>query len=409
MAFRLTLFFSACLSLGAIVAAAAPPSPAGDDSRSQIQRGNPNIQVRGDLEAFQYSCDASKTVHIAFLGGSITQNTGGHTALVPEWLRERFPETEFTVTNAGLGSTCSTSGAFRVGDHILSKGPIDLVIVEFAVNDDQDAVHARRECVRGMEGIIRQVREQSPDTAIIMVHYVNPPMLEKLQGGETPVSIDAHEAVAKHYGITSVNVAAEVADAIESGKYTWQDYGGTHPKAFGYGVASNMINAALDEGFAIAPSSALSALPAPLDAGSYTGGVFVDPEETERSGDWKIGKVSRELIPEGGIREQYLEYQVLRGDVSGAELAFDFEGRAVGAFILAGPDAGKLETSIDGGPVTTHDLYHRFSRKLNYPRSVIFASDLEPGSHRLMLRISEEKNPDSNGHAASILFFEVNE
>ena len=110
--------------------------------------------------------------------------------------------------------------------------------------------------------------------------------------------------------------------------------------------------------------------------------------------------------PKAGAVDSH--YQLLRGDKPGAELKFEFEGRAVGAFLLAGPDAGIVETKIDDGPLTKHDLFHRFSGGLNYPRSVIFAADLDPGKHVLTLRISEDKNPKSKGNTASILFFEVN-
>ena len=36
---------------------------------------------------------------------------------------------------------------------MLAKGRIDLFFIEFAVNDDQDAGHTHRNCIRGLEGI----------------------------------------------------------------------------------------------------------------------------------------------------------------------------------------------------------------------------------------------------------------
>jgi hypothetical protein len=99
---------------------------------------------------------------------------------------------------------------------------------------------------------------------------------------------------------------------------------------------------------------------------------------------------------------------ILRGNAAGDELTLEFEGRAVGAYVLAGPDAGIVETKIDDGEFTKHDLYHKHSRGLNYPRSVVFASGLEPGKHTLKLRIASDKNPGSKGNTAAILFFEVN-
>ena len=331
---------------------------------------------------------------------------------IPRWcrlgVRERFPDAEVVELNAGMGSTCSTSGAFRVGAHILSMGAVDLFVVEFAVNDDQDAAHPPQECVRGMEGVIRQVRREQPNCEIVMIYYVNEGMLEKVRGGEVLVSIAAHESVAAHYGVTSVNVAAEVADAVGSGKYTWKDYGGTHPGKFGYEVASNMVIAALESGLG-KKGTKKKEPPALIDAFSYVNGKFVSPESAVTSKGWKSGRVSKEMIPKGGIREQYLEYQVLRAEKPHDALILGFDGNEVGAFVLAGPDAGMVEARIDGGPPTVHDLYHRFSKKLNYPRSVVFASGLAPGKHRIDLVVSKSKNPASSGNAVNILFFEVNE
>lgn len=373
-----------------------------------IAPDNPNLHVRAGMENLKHRLEVDKKCHVAFLGGSITENTGGHTAMVPTWLKQKYPDVKFTLTKVGLGSTCSTSGAFRLESHIFGKGEVDLLIVEFAVNDDQDARHPKRECLRGMEGIIRQVHRDHLKCEVVMVHFVNPGMLAKIQKGEVPTSIAAHGEVAKHHGVISVNVAAEIADATKAKRYTWKDYGGTHPGKFGYQVASNMITAALEAGLAKEGGKPRQ-LQSPLDAGSYDQAGFVELKQAKLSEKgWSIGKVGRELLPLGGIRRQYESYQVLRGDLPGAELKLEFEGRTVGAFILAGPDTGKVEVSIDGGDFKTHDLFHRFSGGLNYPRSVIFGTDLKPGKHVLTLRLSKEKNSKSKGTTASILFFEVN-
>ena len=81
----------------------------------------------------------------------------------------------------------------------------------------------------------------------------------------------------------------------------------------------------------------------------------------------------------------------------------------LGAFVLAGPDAGKLEISVNNGEWQTVDLYHeKYSRGLNYPRSVILAEELTTSENKAKIRISKQKNSASKGHAASVLFFEVN-
>lgn len=109
----------------------------------------------------------------------------------------------FNLPIAGISSTGSTTGAFRLQNDVLAGGRVDLLIVEFAGNDDQDAAHVRRECIRGMEGIVRHLRKAQPQADILMAHYVNPEMLETLIKDETPLTISAHEAVAEHYGFFS--------------------------------------------------------------------------------------------------------------------------------------------------------------------------------------------------------------
>ncbi|MFN9917750.1 MAG: SGNH/GDSL hydrolase family protein, partial [Pirellulaceae bacterium] len=120
---------------------------------------------------------------------------------------------------------------------------------------------------------------------------------------------------------------------------------------------------------------------------------------------WKLGVPDWEQLP-GSKRPRYTSLPILSAAEAGAELVLDFQGTAIGAFLLAGPDAGLVEASIDGGPFTTLDLYHHYSEKLHYPRSVMFATDLAPGKHRLKLRIAEKTN--SLGHAMRIMQFLVN-
>jgi len=372
------------------------------------------VRVRASMPRLREKIQSGRPIHVAYLGGSITQNTKGHTSMVSEFLREMKVsggvESEFRFTNAGLSSTCSTSGAFRLESHVLKHGPVDLLIVEFAVNDDQDAGHNFKECVRGMEGVIRRTRKHNPNAEIVIAHYVNPEMLETLQKGETPLTIRAHEKVAEHYRLNSVNVAASVAGAIQRGEYSWKDYGGTHPKAFGYLAASARIYHAILSGLSSrAPGTTAYALPAPIDEQCYDAGKFIAPQEAQLSGNWKSGKATKQLMPVGAVRSQYNGYKAIRAERAGDSLTLPFKGRAIGAFVLAGPDAGMVETRLDGGEWTSHNLYHRHSRGLNYPRSVLFHSGLERRDHTLELRIAEATDARSQGRAATILYFEVDE
>ena len=96
------------------------------------------------------------------------------------------------------------------------------------MNDDQDAGHSREACIRGMEGIIRNLRTHYPHADVIVTYFVNPRMLAQLQKGETPLSMGAHEEVLETYQISRIHLARELATQIQKGKFTWNEFGGTH-------------------------------------------------------------------------------------------------------------------------------------------------------------------------------------
>ncbi|MFK8114952.1 MAG: alpha/beta hydrolase fold domain-containing protein [Rubripirellula sp.] len=374
-----------------------------------------NVHVRSDYSRCFQAFEEDQSATVAFIGGSITE-MNGYRVMVEDMLRKRFPQTEFDFVNAGISSTCSTTGAFRLDRDVLSKHP-DLLFVEFAVNDDQDAVHAERECIRGMEGILRHARTNDPDVDIVVTHFVNPPMLEKLHSGVTPVSSGAHEQVAAHYGVSTVDLAREVAERIDAGSLTWKTYGGTHPKPPGNQIAADMVEDLLTTAWSRSADPHLAQVIAqlpqpkrlgkPLDTASYFRANLVNPSTATTDAAWKYATPEWEKMA-GAMRPRFQNQPLLASSEIGAELNLSFEGNAVGMFVLAGPDAGKVEYSIDGGETNTADLYHRFSEKLHYPRSVMLGAGLESGTHQLTLRISKDSHHKSEGHAIRILNFEVN-
>lgn len=358
---------------------------------------------------FIATIEKERKAHVAFFGGSITQNAGGHSKMVPDWLTKTYPGVDFTFTNAGLSSTCSLTGAFRVDRDVLSKGDVDLLVVEFAVNDDQDAAHDRSTAIRGLEGIIRQYFKANPKGDVISVNFVNPSILEKIQKGEVATSVEAHKTVAHHYDLPIVDVGQALADEIAAGKMTWEeDYKGTHPNQKGYQFASNLITSVVEKTIS-GETPQVVTLPEPIDEKSYFGAQLVDPQSANWLGGWKYAQVSKELLPVGGIRSDYESYKALRSDESGNMIYKTFLGSMLGAFVLAGPDAGILEISVDGGEWKEVDLFHNHSKGLNYPRSVILADNLSSSYHQAAIRVSEKKNEASKGNTATILYFEVNE
>jgi lysophospholipase L1-like esterase len=367
------------------------------------------VVLRGHLTNSRNAFETTGKGRVVFLGGSITENKTGHCAMIPVWLRERFPATDFSFVNAGISSTCSHTGAFRLERDVLAGGPVDLLFVEFAVNDDQDAAHDRQEAIRGMEGIVRHVRRSSPNTDIVMIDFVNPEMLAVFQKGKVPVSVAAHEAVAEHYAVPSVNVGLALALEIAAGRKTWErDYGGTHPNPAGYRFVSDLLIGMLSRAWEEPGKGGEHEVPPALDPHSFADGTLVDPASASWMGGWSSGPCGPGLLPVGAIRGTFRDQPLTVASEPGAALTFQFSGTACGVFVLAGPDAGIIESSLDEGPFVNHDLFHRHSAGLNYPRTVMLHQGLSDGPHTLVLRVSETANTASQGHRIPILQFAVN-
>jgi hypothetical protein len=201
-----------------------------------------------------------------------------------------------------------------------------------------------------------------------------------------------------------------VADRIDAGKLTWKVFGGTHPKPAGNAIAAEMIGQLLAASWEKPLGKKPEPHPGPktvLDSGSYFNGHFLLPVKAANDAwtwhvpDWK-------KIPGGFRSNPFGGMKLLTAEKPGKEATLKFKGRALGAYVLAGPDAGALEVSIDRGKWKRVDLYHHYSRGLNYPRTVMFAADLKNGTHTAKIRLSEKSNLNSKGTAARILQFTVN-
>jgi lysophospholipase L1-like esterase len=369
-----------------------------------------NVISRGNSDNARHKFEQQKTGHVAFLGGSITEMEG-YRPMVCELLKHRFPQTAFTFTAAGISSTCSTTGAFRLGADVLSKGPVDLLFVEFAVNDDQDAHHTREACIRGMEGIIRHLRVHNPRADVVMTFFLNENSMKNYNAGEVPLPVAAHAEVAEHYKVSTINLAKTVTSRIAAGEFDWKKFGGVHPAPFGNRIAADMI-AELFEAQWGAPAKGSPAphpLPEqPLDPGNYSKGRFLP------HADLTLGEGFSPGIPDwksisGSKRERFNSIPLVSANQPGAALTSKFEGSAIGAFVLAGPDAGMVEASIDGAAPVKINLFHNHSKGLHYPRTVVFADGLSNGPHTLRLTVSAEKDPASTGHAFRAMHFVVND
>ena len=363
--------------------------------------------LRGDYRNSYQMFEKERVGTVAFLGGSITEMKGWRD-MICEDLKQRFPYTKFTFIDAGIPSTGSTPGAFRLADDVLSKAKVDLLFVEAAVNDDTNGFNAIEQ-VRGMEGIVRHALLSNPSMDIMMLHFIYDPFIPKLDGGQMPDVILNHERVANHYLIPSVNLATEIAARMREGEFNWEQFGGTHPKPLGHAYYAATINKVLDEIYASCVAVKPHVLPAvPLDGYSYTNGKLVDIRQAHINKGWQlVPSWTPRLIAEA--RPGFVDVPMLETDRPGAKPTLDFEGTAVGIFCVSGPAAGILEYSIDGAPFKKLDTFTAWSGGLYIPWVYMFDTELPKGKHRLMLRMSKDHHPQSKGTACQIRQFVVNE
>ena len=387
-----------------------PPAPAerAEDGPTRVQTEE-YIALRDDLTNSRLRFVRDKEGRVAFLGGSITWAPNGWRDMTCERLSKRFPQTRFDFVNAGIPSTDSTLGPFRMGEDVFARGRVDLLFVEFAVNDHHNH-RADLELIRGMEGIIRQARTRNPWIDIVMMYFVEPDKMDDIKQGRTPPEIASHEQVAAHYEITSIDLARQVTHDIEAGRYTWDDFGGLHPAGFGHRVYADTIERMFNTAWKEPPAEAIvrspRPLPEPIDPFNYQEARYVDLDRAVLVDGWKY--VDSWNAKDAGTRDRFRDVPMLVATEPGAILKLHFQGTAVGLLVVAGPDVGVLEYRINDGPYRAVDQFTEWSQRLHIPWAYILEADLARGEHELTLRTTSTKNAGSRGYAARIVKFLAN-
>jgi len=377
------------------------------DRSYPLPAGHEYFQLRDGLANSRTRFEHDRRGRVVFFGGSITFNPGWRDEVM-RYLRLRFPETQFEFVAAGIPSLGSVPHAFRLEQDVLAGGPVDLIFVEAAVNDhnyDDYPNHAEL-ALRGMEGVVRHLRTANPATDIVELHFADDRDLKTYRAGGTSYVIDAHERVAAAYGCPSLDLSHEVADRIDAHEFTWLgDFRDIHPSPYGQLVYALSITRMLDAAWAgPTPPAApprLHPLGPPLDALSYYHGRWGALADAQVVRGFRLDPAWH---PTDGspTRDGFVDVPALVGTEPGAEFSYDFTGRGVGLLVTSGPDAGVVESSVDGGPWRQIDTFTVSSPSLHLPWAVMLADGLAPGPHSIRVRISSTRNPKSLGHALRV-------
>ena len=372
--------------------------------------------MRGSLDNCRIRFERDKVGRVVFLGGSITHMRGWRD-MTAKMLQERFPDTKFEFIDAGIPSTGSTPGAFRFERDVLSHGRVDLLFEEAAVNDSTN-FRTPTEMTRGYEGIIRHARLAQPNMDVITMHFVAPWLMEDYNAGKVPVVVQRHEQVSAYYEVPSINLALEVTQRINAGEFEWKkDFRDLHPSPFGHKLYTSTIGRLLDAAWSqpLTPDAKITPHEYPkrlLDDASYYGGRLVDVREAQLGKGWKVDP-SWKPAKKAHTRPGFVDVPMLVSETPGAVMKFKFTGNAVGLFVAAGEDAGIIDWRLDGGEWKQQNLFTQWSNQLHIPWAYVLAANIDdaPGAntmHTLEVRISDQKDDRSTGHACRIVHFLVN-
>ncbi|SFI80103.1 Lysophospholipase L1 [Paenibacillus sp. UNC496MF] len=429
-------------------------------------------KLREGLPRFAAKLLRGEPAAVAYLGGSITEGAGASVTDETSWralngrfLRERFGDSAWTFINAGVGGTTSTFGAHRLRAHALDHGPVDLLFVEFSVNDGED----RDESIRGMEGIVRQCRRLSPETELVFVYTA----ADKNLTDGVPFNIAVHEEVAAHYGIPSVSFAGGVRDLIRAGETTWEALAPdrVHPNDEGHALYASYANAFLEQavtavaeaaeagerghdpvlvpaeipnaavvpapgqaasaaaireaeeraGLALPPKTETAAgvggsgepadggvdtrpadeLPVPLDARNYEFATMADVGQ----GVLAEGFAPAELGPDDPLMNwRFATAHLAAAGGKRERLSFAIAGRRAGIVLLHGPDSGILEYSLDGGESFAEvNVFDEWCPLAYRPILVSFPFQPERKLQQVTIRCTGTKDARSNGTGIRVM------
>lgn len=216
----------------------AAPTAESDDARTDYEKMvDRSLLSVGDMtrmsDVFQ-KAQNGEDITVAYIGGSITEGYNAGTTefyakTCTDLLQGYFPDITVTGVNAGISGTPSLLGNLRLERDVLSAEP-DIVFVEFAVNDGQEADYKN-----AYESLVRTLLTQEKDIAVVLLFTV-------LDSGYT--CQEHMSKIGANYDLPMISVHDSVYEEIEAGRMTWQDYSNdqSHPNAYGHKCITDFVD-----------------------------------------------------------------------------------------------------------------------------------------------------------------------
>ncbi len=332
---------------------------------------------------------AGKAVTVAYLGGSLTAaeaNKTSYRSHVTNWLRQNFKEAQINELNAGVTGTGISYGVMRVRRDVIAYKP-DLVFLEFAVPESNDAPEAEDAVKKALEGMLRQMLIVPSPPQIVLLHTTNPKRAARVEWLDT---------IAAHYQVPTLNLQAEVWQQIEAGALKanalWPNPANSFTSDEGHKTFAKLITAFLEEQAKLAPAPLLKVLPNPLVSDEMNYGELKAIAEFKHDPAWRNETNNDRALPS----------LLLSADKANAQVDIYFEGSVVGLSYRTGTDGGMFECLIDGKPAPAP-----LNRIDAYDTTAHIQTRLIPGGlgmneHKLTIRVLGEKNAKSAGNAVRL-------
>lgn len=293
----------------------AAPTAEADDARTDYEKMvDRSLLSVGDMtrmsDVFQ-KAQNGEDITVAYIGGSITEGYNAGTTefyakTCTDLLQGYFPDITVTGVNAGISGTPSLLGNLRLERDVLSADP-DIVFVEFAVNDGQEADYKN-----AYESLVRTLLTQEKDIAVVLLFTV-------LDSGYT--CQEHMSKIGANYDLPMISVHDSVYEEIEAGKMTWQDYSNdqSHPNAYGHKCITDFVD-------------------------NYYQKVL--PVVAEN-----VGEVSKEL-PDPVFSAKYMNMHYMdSATMDGVELdgfeQYDTHGSFHNGWMYRGTDGGSMKFTVD--------------------------------------------------------------
>ena len=359
---------------------------------------NPNDKELKYLENTYYKLSRGETVNLAFVGGSVTQGTGGTSGGWPKIIVNELEENygaDCVEYRQSIGGTGSLLDAFRF-DYDNEGITPDVLFIEFAINDYYKG-RTTEEVIRDSESIVRKAYAKNPYMDIVYVLTFDSAVKDTEY-----TQFAAHKAVADKYGLMTIALGPKFYEHIAQTGEAFSVYftDAVHPNDKGYELYSKFIIEALYSDMPkttnVSAKYQAKVLPELMsDVMMDARIVTADQIDISTADGWTYSNADF-----GYTKTKYGGY--VSSVTAGSVLTFTFEGTDGGIWYDRSTNMGMVTISIDGGDPIVIDGYSSYHLSDYY----VF-SGLEDTTHTITVTKIDDTNEASTGkefRIGSLLF-----